>query len=84
MGCCTFRLPHAIMALLDVDGDGKLTWEDQKLLFGSLRTVLAQQARPLVKVGLGSFRKSLSFISRGYDQVHKSNCERRGSATAES
>ena len=56
VGCCTFRLPHAIMALLDVDGDGKLTWEDQKLLFGSLRTVLAQQARPLVK--------SLSFRSR--------------------
>ena len=59
VGCCTFRLPHAIMALLDVDGDGKLTWEDQKLLFGSLRTVLAQQASQKV----GSFRKSLSFIS---------------------
>ena len=59
VGCCTFRLPHAIMALLDVDGDGKLTWEDQKLLFGSLRTVLAQQASQKV----GSFRKSLSFRS---------------------
>ena len=57
VGCCTFRLPHAIMALLDVDGDGKLTWEDQKLLFGSLKTVLAQQASQRV----GSFRKSLSF-----------------------
>jgi len=61
VGCCTFRLPHAIMALLDVDGDGKLTWEDQKLLFGSLRTVLAQQAARK----MGSFRRSLSskFIS---------------------
>ena len=47
------------MALLDVDGDGKLTWEDQKLLFGSLKTVLAQQASQRV----GSFRESLSFIS---------------------
>ena len=69
VGCCTFRLPHAIMALLDVDGDGKLTWEDQKLLFGSLKTVLAQQASQRV----GSFRKSLS--------VHLSTSRVLGAAT---
>ena len=28
VGCCTFRLPHAIMALLDVDGDGKLSYAE--------------------------------------------------------
>ena len=44
VGCCTFRLPHAIMALLDVDGDGKLTWEDQKLLVW----VAADGPRPTV------------------------------------
>lgn len=66
VGCCTFRLPKAIMALLDADGDGKLTWADQKLMFGSLRTIFSQQARRSLP-----FRHSLSRGSfsaeRGYD-----------------
>ena len=36
---------YAIMALLDVDGDGKLTWEDQKLLFKPVNCVSSAGVR---------------------------------------
>ena len=43
-GICTFTLPESIRKLLDADGDGILTWEDQKLLFSSLKAILAREA----------------------------------------
>ena len=59
-GICTFTLPARIRRLLDADGDGKLTWEDQKLLFRRLRQELDKDAHLVAQHVTESVKKRLS------------------------
>ncbi|KAH8059611.1 endonuclease [Aureococcus anophagefferens] len=40
---CTLSLPAEIVKLLDADGDGEITWEDQKLMFKNLKKLIAHE-----------------------------------------
>ncbi|KAH8058351.1 endonuclease [Aureococcus anophagefferens] len=42
-GACTFSLPMEILKLLDADGDGEITWEDQKLMFRNLKKFIQHE-----------------------------------------
>ncbi|KAJ8605561.1 hypothetical protein CTAYLR_000138 [Chrysophaeum taylorii] len=73
-GACTFSLPDAIVDYLDFDGDGQLTWKDQRIAFQRLTATVRRQKqthhttrrrrRPFFSSSSSSFGAAFFFFRR--------------------
>ena len=71
-GACTFSLPQKILRLLDGDGDGQITWADQKAMYLHLKAAMAEETHAVnafVRASVARFHTVVAGARHHVDDV---------------